>query len=691
MMAGLVATSVVAAGFVLAGLAALTDIVVPGSSGRTRTAVHLCAGLSSLGFVVAGAIALTGAPVRLPVAALLGWPSGAPGLAVDALSGLFLVISLGVAVPVALVCAAWANRTELGRRRGPGALHCTLLIATVLVLSADDAFVFLFGWELITAVFYLLVNTDRGPQWRAHASVVTAGVSKLGGGALLLGFGLLAAGAKGFEFDQYAALPPSSMRSAAFVLLVVGFAAKVGVMPLHLWMPRGYRAAPGPLRAVMAAVAVNVGFYGMWRTLQLLHAPPGGLAIVVLLLGGLTALVGVAHLVVQTDLLEVIAYSSVENAGLISVGYGIALIGADLDRPELIAVGLLAATLQVVAHALGKSLVFSAAAGIEVAAGTTALDDLRGVGHRMRIAGAGLAVGSLTLAGLPLTVGFVSEWFILEALMQQFRVGTLIYALPLAGAGALVALTVGFGAVGFVRIVGLVVLGPRDDEEVIPRADGGWWAGLAIALLSVACVAVAAIAPLEVRVLATGLAPVAGPEPLAGALKEPWVLQPVYAEFSALSPSWLAVAMPVLLLAVLAVTAAFAGRRLFTVRRVPAWRSATMGVAGEDQYTPFAFANPTRKVLANVLLTRSELSELEEQTDPGRDAGVVRRDAGGAHIGYRSDVVEIVEGYLVRPLGKPLLALVAGARALQNGRLDAYLAYMLLAVLAVLGVVVALA
>lgn len=195
----------------------------------------------------------------------------------------------------------------------------------------------------------------------------------------------------------------------------------------------------------------------------------------------------------------------------------------------------------------------------------------------MRVAGAGLGVGSLTLAGLPLTAGFVSEWFILEALMQQFRVGTLIYALPLEGAGALVALTVGFGAVGFVRIVGLVVLGPRDDENVAPRADGGLWAAPPIALLGTACVAMPAVAPLEVRVLATGLEPVAGPEALAGALKEPWVLQPVYAEFSALSPSWFAVAMPVLLLAVLAVAAAFGGRRLFTVRRVPAWRSATMG------------------------------------------------------------------------------------------------------------------
>jgi len=454
-------------------------------------------------------------------------------------------------------------------------------------------------------------------------------------------------------------------------------------------MPRGYRAAPGPLRAVMAGVAVNVGFYGMWRTLDLLRVPPGWLAVIVLLLGGFTALLGIAHATVQTDLTEVVAYSSVENGGLISVGYGIALVGAAVGRPPLVAVGLLAATLQTVAHALAKSLLFSAVSGIEDATGTTELEALRGVGHRLPASGTGLAIGALTLAGLPLTVGFVSEWFLLEALMQQFRIGRLVYALPLALAGALVAITTGFAAVAFVRIVGLTVLGPREPREVMSGRDVGPLGVAGLALLGLGCVGVAAVAPLWIRVLIAGLNPVVGRDVAAGALKSEWVLQPVYAEFSALSPSWLAVVMPLLLLGVLGMSVAFGRGRMFAVRRVPVWRSATGGVTGENQYTPFGFANPTRKVLANLLLTQSELTVLERET--GGRTGDPHYDAAGAHLGYTNDVVEVVERFLFRPLRRPLLLAVRIAKRLQNGRLDAYLAYMLIALLAVLAVVAGLA
>jgi NADH:ubiquinone oxidoreductase subunit 5 (subunit L)/multisubunit Na+/H+ antiporter MnhA subunit len=439
----------------------------------------------------------------------------------------------------------------------------------------------------------------------------------------------------------------------------------------------------------MAGVAINVGFYGMWRTLNLLRVPPGWLPVIILLLGGFTALLGIAHATVQTDLAEAVAYSSVENGGLISVGYGIALVGAAVGRPPLVAVGLLAATLQAVAHALAKSLLFSATSGIEDAAGTTELESLRGIGHRLPASGTGLAVGALTLAGLPLTAGFVSEWFLLESLMQQFRLGRLAYALPMALAGALVAITAGFAAVAFVRIVGLIVLGPREPREAARGRDVGPLGVAGLALLVVGCLGIAAVAPLWIRVLIAGLDPVVSRDVAAGALKSEWVLQPIYAEFSALSPSWLAVVMPLLLLGVLGMSIVFGRSRMFAVRRVPAWRSATGGVTGENQYTPFGFANPTRKVLANLLLTRSELTVLERET--GGRTGDPHRDAAGAHLGYTSDVVEVVERFLFRPLRSPLLLAVRTAKRLQSGRLDAYLAYMLLALLAVLAVVAGLA
>jgi NADH:ubiquinone oxidoreductase subunit 5 (subunit L)/multisubunit Na+/H+ antiporter MnhA subunit len=470
-------------------------------------------------------------------------------------------------------------------------------------------------------------------------------------------------------------------------LLVLGFGVKVGLIPVHVWMPRGYQAAPGPLRAVMAGVAVNVGFYGMWRALSLLHTPPSWLVVVVLLLAGCTALLGIAHATVQTDLAEVVAYSSVENGGLITVGYGIALAGAHLGVPRLVAVGLLAGTLQLVAHAVAKSLLFTATVGIESACGTTVLDELRGVGHRLPWSGTGLAIGAVTLAGLPLTAGFVSEWFLLGALMQQFRVGTLVLALSMAAAGALVALTAGFDAVAFVRIVGLTVLGPRGPHEESGRDVGGL-ARVGIVTLAVGRLALAALAPLVARLLSAGLSPVVPADVTDAARKSPWILQPVYAEFSILSPSWQWVTMPTLLACTAAGCALLARRRMFAVRRVPAWRSATGGVAGENQYTPFGFANPTRNVLANVLMTRSELRLVER--DSGGRTDDPRRDAGGVHLGYTSGVVELVEQFVYRPLVRPVLAVVRAAKRLQGGRLGAYIAYMLLAVLAVLAIVTAL-
>jgi hypothetical protein len=167
----------------------------------------------------------------------------------------------------------------------------------------------------------------------------------------------------------------------------------------------------------------------------------------------------------------------------------------------------------------------------------------------------------------------------------------------------------------------------------------------------------------------------------AGALKSAWVLQPVYSEFSALSPSWLAVAMPVLLLGVLGMSVACGRGRMFAVRRVPAWRSATGGITDEHQYTSFGFANPTRKVLAHLLLPRSGLTVLAQQT--GGPHPRCRRNPPG----YPTDVIEAVERFLFHPLRRPLLLAVHTAKRLQNGRLDAYLSYLLIAVLTVLAVV----
>ena len=675
-------TWVFAVAFALLAVAAALDGVVGRRAGRVP---YVMSAVAASGFAVVGGAGVAGHDARLSLDGLVGL--GPAALQTDRLSGLFLLIAFAVAVPSLLVTADWSRTREALPPRGLAAAVALLLAAVAVIVTADHAFVFLFGWESLTLAFYL-VTASRRRRATVTPSLLTLVLGKSSGQLAMLGLLLAAAHIGSFRLADLADLPGGALRGWVWVLLVAGFGIKVGLVPGQVWMPDGYGAAPGPIRALLAGAAVNVGFYGLWRTAALLGPPPGWLPVVLLILGGATALGGIAHAAVQQRLMRVIAYSSIENAGLIVVGYAVALIGLDTRTPALTAAGLLAASLQMIAHAIAKSALFSAAGVIASAYGGDDLEVLRGVSRRMPAAGAALAAGSLTLAGLPPTVGFVSEWFLLEAIAQQFRVDALPRQVAMAVAGAMVALTAGFAGVAFVRLIAFTVLGrtAAAPGNRIPRDIGGVGrAGLVT--LAAGCGVVAVLTPLEIRLLAAGLSPIVGAATARDALRSTWVVQPVYPGFAALSPTWLWIAMPLLLAATVAGVWLLSRGGMTAVRRVPAWRSATAGVDGSDEYTPFGYSHPTRKLLATMLLTRNELHQVEIETG-GRE-GDEERGPAGAHLGYTTDVVEVVEHYLYRPLLAPALAVARTAKRLQSGRLDAYLAYMLIALVAVLAVVAA--
>ncbi len=654
-----------ALGLALFALGAAVDLLIGVGGPWRRMAPYLLAAVGSACETVAGVRALGPGRAAVDLSSVVG--VGRSGLLFDHLSGLFLTLLFVLGMVISVNFIGWSRRTSRDQRRGVASGYLLMLFSVGVVVAAADAFTFLFAWELLTVSFFILTSVTRRRIDQARSAWLTTAVGKLGGAALLVGFVLLSSHSGSLMLSSWATIASGPVTDAAWILLLVGFSAKLGVVPLQIWLPVGYPAAPSPARAAMAGLAANVAVYGLWRCLEVLAPPAMWIIVIVLVAGGVSALLGVAFAGVQSGLNRVIAYSSIENAGLIITAYGVALTGRLVHSVALTAIGLVAATLQVVTHAMAKSTLFIATSAFESDAMGDDLDDLRGVGRRMPWSGGAFAVGALSLAGLPPTIGFVSEWFILESLMQQFRVASLTLRLSLGIAAALVALTTGLAALVFLRVLALTILGPRSGPRTTqePSVLGA----VASVSLALAMLAIAALSPLELRVLARGLSPLIPTSVTLSGLRSPWVLQPVFRGFSILSPSWLWVVLVIAALAVTLMTLVLSRGRLFHLRRSPSWHSGASVRTGPTSYTAFGFANPLRHVLSNVLGSKR--------------ANAARALADSTLDGPRgAGVTEPVETYLYQPLARAALGVANLVRRLQSGRLNAYVAYMLVAVLA---------
>ncbi len=444
-------------------------------------------------------------------------------LEVDALAAAFLVPVQGLSAVAAVYGGNYLLAHRSQRSPGPAWLFFHLFVAGMwTVLLAGTAFLFLFAWEIMSLAAYFLVTFEheRAEVRRAGWAYLVA--AHLGVAFLLAVFLLLGRQTPDLTFASFAAAAPPGavLAGVLFVLMVVGFGAKAGLVPLHVWLPEAHPAAPSHVSALMSGVMIKMGIYGMLRVLGFLGEPAGWWGPALGGMGLLTALVGISLATQQRDLKRVLAYSSIENIGLITIALGIALWGRATRQPSLAVLGLAVVLLHVWNHALMKGLLFLCAGSIQHGAGTRDMERLGGLLRRMPWTGSMLVLGAVAIAALPPLNGFTSKWLLYLGLLECGLSTEGDRGLTALLAVGLLALVGTLSAVAYVRLCGVTLLGsPRGKPAEHAHESSAWMLGPMLLLLLL-CAAAALVPGLVARLHEPAVAQVVGDEgrPVASSL-----------------------------------------------------------------------------------------------------------------------------------------------------------------------------
>ncbi len=546
-----------------------------------------------------GAVTVTTLPIGLP------WLGA--HFRIDALAAFFLlVVNLGGAA--ASLFALGYGRHEIAPERVLP-FYPAYLAAINLVVLADDAFTFLVSWEFMSLTSWALVIAHHRVSENLRAGYIYLLMASFGTLALLLAFGLLAGGDGNYAFDAIrASQPPAALAALVLILALVGAGSKAGVVPLHAWLPLAHPAAPSHVSALMSGVMTKVAVYGFVRIVfDLLGTPDWWWSMVVLTVGGVTAVMGVLYALMQHDLKRLLAYHTVENIGIIFIGLGLALAFKAYAMDWAAALALTAALLHVFNHSVFKSLLFFGAGAVLNATGERDMEHLGGLIHRMPQTAFVFLVGCVAISALPPLNGFVSEWLTFQAILISPQLPSWGLKFLVPAVGALLALSAALAAACFVKAFGVSFLGrPRT-----PAAAGAHETdsnSLAAMFFLAALCLVAGILP---GIFIDALAPVA--KALVG-MNMPhqvgldWLTVVPIAE-SRSSYNGLLVFIFVTLSGSIA---AFAIHRLASdkLRRGPAWDCGYPDSSPATQYTASSFAQPIRRVFGTSVFRAREIGEM---------------------------------------------------------------------------------
>jgi hydrogenase-4 component B len=644
-------------------------------SARMVTAIGAILGCAG-GLWAAAAVLVTNQAVHATFPAVVG-AAGGIVIGLDRLGATFLALIAAIGLLAAIYGATYTAEYEHRRSlRVFGLMFNGFLLGMSLVACAANVFTFVLSWELMAISSYFLVITENENSDTRQAGLWYAAMTHFGLVLLLPMFLLLSPAADATTFGDLrrgAAALPAGTRNVVFLLALVAFGSKAGLIPLHVWLPRAHPAAPSHISALMSGVMIKLGIYGFLRvTLDFLGGGPTWWGGLVLVAGSLSALGGVLYALSDNDLKRLLAFSSVENVGVIFLGIGAGLVLQSYGLRELALAGFGAALLHTVNHACFKALLFFGAGNVLQRAHTRNMEQMGGLAKGMPYTAGLFLVGAAAAAALPPLNGFASEWMVFQALLSGAQIPPPGGAIGTPFAVAVLALTSGLAAACFVKAFGISFLAMPRSEAAATAREVHWSAWSVMGVLAVACLVLGVMAPSALSRLQHIIGAVSGTGAGATATvpSRLWLTAP--GGIAQVSPLLIAL----LLLSVIVVAAAAIRACGLTVRYADTWGCGRLRQTARMEYTSAAFAEPLRRIFSELYRPTEDLSVSAHP----ESRYFVRS------ITYTSQVVPWFEASLYDPLTRAVRAVGVRTRRLQAGSVHLYILYVAAALMASLGV-----
>jgi len=655
--------------FDLAPLTLVTGIIVTwillGVAGvlapsNLRYVTRVLLPLGGLTALILAAVGVAGMTSDITARVLrLGLPDLPFHIMLDALAAFFLALLGAVSAGISLF---YAGYLRAGEANSPGltCLQYHLFLASMAtIFIADDGYLFMVAWETMALSSYFLVTSNHRDAVTRDAGFLYLLVAHVGAIGILLCFGVLQSGAGDYTFAAMRLIerPTAGWATAAYLLALFGFGAKAGILPLHVWLPEAHPAAPSPVSALMSGVMLKTAIYGMLRvTFDLLNVHMWWWGVLTLSLGLLTALFGVLFAAVQTDMKRLLAYSSIENIGIVLISIGLAITFRAFGMNALASLALVAALYHCLNHAFFKSLLFLVTGSVLHATNERSLGRLGGLIHRMPVVAWLALVGTLAIAGLPPLNGFVSEWLLLQAFLLTPGLPNSYLNMLVPVAAASLALTFALSGYVMVKFYGVIFLGRPREAKLAEAHDAGGCERVGLAWLAVGCIVLGVIPATVILELGNVTSQLVGTNINDSVVASGWLfvtpIAPARASYSPLI--FLLVITAVLLIVFLLVRAFYHGR----MRRGAAWDCGFPLQTARMQDTAEGFGQPIKQIFEHFF-------RIERHMPSPFDRAPC----------YRSRTEDRLWYWLYLPIARAVGRVSGWVGSLQRGRIHIYLIY----------------